>query len=302
MYLIAILTIANGMQAVHRDIDVAIVRAFLTVVETGSVTEAARQLNLSQGAISQQIKRLEQLSGKHLFTRSGRRLILSAEGQSLTGSAAHLLSSNDQLWAALRQPAFVGEVRFGAPYDIIGSYTPPILRRFSKSFPAIRVTLVCKDSVLLLADLKAGNIDIALTTELGCGKGGETLRSDRLVWVGARGGDAHTRNPLPVSLGAEACVFRPIAIAALRKARREWLAVCEVSNMEPVRATLEADLAIAPLLSHSVPESLEVLAASRSLPKLPVFRINLYEAAHPKPAVRAFADHARRCITAGPSL
>jgi hypothetical protein len=72
--------------------------------------------------------------------------------------------------------------------------------------------------------------------------------------------------------------------------------------MEPVRATLEADLAIAPLLSHSVPESLEVLAASRSLPKLPVFRINLYEAAHSKPAVRAFGDHARRCITAGPSL
>jgi hypothetical protein len=51
-----------------------------------------------------------------------------------------------------------------------------------------------------------------------------------------------------------------------------------------------------------VPESLEVLAASRSLPRLPVFRINLYEAAHPNPAVRAFADHARRCITAGPSL
>jgi DNA-binding transcriptional LysR family regulator len=302
MYLIANFTFTNGMQAVHRDIDVAIVRAFLTVVETGSVTEAARQLNLSQGAISQQIKRLEQLSGKHLFARSGRRLILSPEGQGLTGSAAHLLSANDQLWAALRQPAFVGEVRFGAPYDIIGSYTPPILRRFSKSFPAIRVTLVCKDSVLLLADLKAGNIDLALTTELGCGRGGETLRSDRLVWVGARGGEAHTRNPLPVSLGAEACVFRPIAIAALRKARREWLAVCEVSNMEPVRATLEADLAIAPLLSHSVPESLEVLAASRSLPKLPVFRINLYEAAHSKPAVRAFGDHARRCITAGPSL
>jgi DNA-binding transcriptional LysR family regulator len=201
----------------------------------------------------------------------------------------------------LRAPAFEGEVRFGAPYDIIGSYTPPILRRFSDSFPTTRVTLVCQDTTLLLADLKAGNIDVALTTELGCGRGGETLRNDRLVWVGARGGNAHTQDPLPVSLGAEACVFRPIAVAALRKARREWLAVCEVSNMEPVRATLEADLAIAPLLSHSVPDSLEILAATRRLPKLPAFKINLYQAANAKPATRAFADHVRRCIAGNSS-
>ena len=128
-----------------RDIDAVIVRAFLTVVETGSVTKAAMFLNLTQGAISQQIKRLEQLSGRHLFTRSGRRLVLSAEGRSLIGPAAQLISANDLLSAALRQPPFEGEVRFGAPYDIIGSYTPPILRRFSKFFPTIRVTLVCKD-------------------------------------------------------------------------------------------------------------------------------------------------------------
>lgn len=282
----------------YRDIDITIVRAFLAVVETGSVTRAAELMNLSQGAISQQIKRLEQLSGHALFARAGRRLVLSPEGRNLTVSATQLVAANDQLWASLRQPVFQGEVRFGAPYDIIGSYTPPILRRFSKAFPAIRVTLICQDSVVLLSELRDGNIDLALTTELGCGKGGETLRSDRLVWAGARGGEAFRRDPLPLSLGADACVFRPIAIAALRKARREWLAVCEVSNMEPVRATLEADLAVAPLLGHSVPDSLEILAPGKRLPKLPEFRINLYQAANPKPVVLAFADHARRCIAA----
>jgi DNA-binding transcriptional LysR family regulator len=284
----------------RRNIDVAVVRALLTVVETGSVTRAARLLNLSQGAISQQIRRLEELSGHPLFVRAGRRLTLSPEGQGMIGPARQLVSANDLLWSALREPPFQGEVRMGAPYDIIGSYTPPILRRFRAAYPSIRVTLVCRDTVLLLADLKAGDIDLALTTELGCGKGGETLRSDRLVWVGARGGEAHARDPLPVSLGADACVFRPVAVAALRKARREWIAVCEVSNMEPVRATLEADLAVAPLLSHSVPESLEIVAPSRRLPRLPSFNINLYAAAQPKPAVRAFAEHARRCVAANP--
>jgi DNA-binding transcriptional LysR family regulator len=284
--------------AMQRNVDVAIVRAFLTVVETGSVTEAARQLHLSQGAISQQIRRLEELSANRLFLRVGKRMVLSPEGRQLLGAATHLVASNDQLCAALRLPPIRGEVRFGAPYDIIGSYAPAILRRFSATFPTVRVTLLCKDSVVLLSDLRSGLIDVALTTELACHKGGETLRSDRLVWVGARGGDAHTRHPLPVSLGADTCVFRPVAIAALRKAGRKWQTVCEVSNMEPVRATLEADLAIAPLLSHSVPDSLEIHGASTRLPKLPMFQINLYETERASPAARAFGEHARRSVAA----
>jgi DNA-binding transcriptional LysR family regulator len=280
----------------NRNVDVAVARAFLAVVETGSVTLAARQLNLTQGAISQQLRRLEELADHPLFLRAGRRIAPTPEGRRLAPNVKQFLAANEHLIAALRQPAFEGEVKFGVPYDIIGSYAPQILRRFSQAFPSTRISLICKDTVVLQRDLKTGALDLALTTELGCGHDGETLRSDRLVWTGARGGDAHTRDPLPVSLGAETCVFRPVAVAALRKARRNWQAVCEVSNMEPVRATLEADLAVAPLLGHSVPESLDIIAADRRLPRLPMFRINLYMARNPSPAARAFADHVRRSV------
>ncbi len=282
-----------------RNLDVAVARAFLAVVETGSVTLASRQLNLTQGAISQQIHRLEELSAGRLFVRAGRRLTLTSEGQRLVPNVKQFLAANDLLLAALRQPEFEGEVRFGAPYDIIGSYAPPVLRRFSTAFPGIRVTLICQDTIVLLRELRAGRIDLVLTTELGCGQGGETLRSDRLVWTGARGGVAHTQEPLPVSLGANTCVFRPVAIAALKKARRNWRAICEVSNMEPVRATLEADLAVAPLLSHSVPESLEIIKIDRRLPKLPMFRLNLYQSELLSPVVQEFAENVRRSIAAG---
>lgn len=282
-----------------RNIDVAVARAFLAVVETGSVTLAARQLNLTQGAISQQVRRLEELSVGPLFARAGRRLVLTPEGERLVPAAKQFLGANNHLLAALCQRKFQGEVRFGSPYDIIGSYAPLILRRFSKSFPSVRVTLFCRDSVVLLDELRSGKIDLALTTETGCRKGGETLRSDRLVWAGARGGDAHTRDPLPLSLGADTCVFRPVAIAALKKVRRRWQAICEISNMEPVRATIEADLAVAPLLSHSVPESLDIIDTDRRLPKLPMFRINLYQAARLSSAAKEFAAHVRRSVATG---
>ncbi|MBL8672703.1 MAG: LysR family transcriptional regulator [Alphaproteobacteria bacterium] len=280
----------------RRDIDVAVARAFLTVVESGSVTAAARALNLTQGAVSQQIKRLEDLLAATLFDRRPRRLALTPAGERLLATARRLVAANDELWATMRAPAFEGEVKLGVPYDIIGSHLPHVLRRFGMTMPRVRVTLVCKDTLVLREELKSGAIDVALTTELDCGRFGETLVTDRLVWVGARGGDAHEKDPLPVSLGAPTCVFRPVAIEALAQVGRDWRPVCEISNMEPVRATIEAGLAVAPLLRRSVPDKLDVLGPASGLPPLPEFRINLYAPRRAGPIAQALADHVRNCV------
>ena len=171
------------------------------------------------------------------------------------------------------------------------------MRRFAKAQPRVRVSLVCEDSSVVRNELRAGGVDLALTTETDCGRHGETLRTDRLVWVGVPGGDAHLKDPLPVSLGASTCVFRPVAIEALGRARRDWRAVCEVSRLEPVYAAIEAGLAVAPLLRSSVPQRFEVFegkaAREARLPPLPEFRINLYAPPGLSPAARDLADHVR---------
>jgi DNA-binding transcriptional LysR family regulator len=275
------------------DLDIALLRAFLAVVEAGGVTRAAAALGVSQAAASQQIKRLEEALDCRLFERAGRRLVLAPAGERLVAQARRLLALNDEVWSSMRTPSFEGEVRLGVPYDIIGSFVPPILRRFAKAQPCVRVSLVCEDSKIVREQLKSGGVDLALTTETECGRHGETLRTDRLVWVGVPGGDAHLKDPLPVSLGAPTCVFRPIAVEALGKARRDWRAVCEVSRMEPVYAAIEAGLAVAPLLRSSVPERFEILGREARLPALPEFRINLYAPPGLSPAARDLADLVR---------
>ena len=279
------------------NLDIALLRAFLTVVESGGVTRAATVLALSQAAVSQQIKRLEEVLECRLFERQGRRLVLAPAGERLQGAAQRLVALNDEVYAGMRTPPFEGEVRFGVPYDLIASFVPAILRRFAKAQPRLRVSLVCEDSSVVRAALASGAVDLALTTETECGRGGETLRTDRLVWVGVPGGDAHTREPLPVSLGAPTCLFRPVAIEALARARRDWRAVCEVSRLEPVHAAIEAGLAVAPLLRSSVPERFEILGRAAHLPALPEFRINLYAPARASPAVRDLADHVRQSFS-----
>ena len=273
---------------------IELMRTFLAVVERGGVTRAASALNMSQAAASQQIKRLEEALDCRLFERQGRGLLLAPAGERLLAQARRLVAQSDALLASMRAPPFEGEVRLGVPYDIVGSFVPAILRGFAKAQPRVRVSLVCEDSRIVREQLKSGGVDLAVTTETECGRHGETLRTDRLVWVGAAGGDAHLKDPLPVSLGAPTCVFRPVAIEALGKAGRDWRAVCEVSRLEPVYAVLEAGLAVAPLLRSSVPERFEILGREARLPVLPEFRINLYAPPGLSPAARDLAQHVRK--------
>ena len=148
------------------------------------------------------------------------------------------------------------------PHDVVGMLMPPILRLFRQDHPNVLVTLVSDTSRTLKRSLVEGEVDLTLLTEPQPGEGDRLLLSDRLVWVGAKGGDAHKRDPLPIALGQESCGFRAAAVQALTRARREWKAICQVGSLEPVFATLEADMAIAPFLSKTVPERLAVLTGS----------------------------------------
>jgi DNA-binding transcriptional LysR family regulator len=269
-------TLSKERAAMHRDIDTALLRAFVAVVETGSVTGAAALLNLTQAAVSQQLKRLEDLFGVELFERHHKRLALRPNGERLLAHAHKLIALNDEVFGAMSAPAYEGEVRLGTPHDIVGPYLPPILRRFDKAWPRVRVSLKCTTTPQLLELMRRGNIDLTLTTEQRCGPNGQTLLEDDLVWAGATNGTAHNRDPLPVSLGDEKCEFRPVVLKALRAAGRDWRPVCEVSSMEPLLASIEADLAIAPLLRTTIPHYLQAIERDRRLPRLPKFLINLY--------------------------
>jgi DNA-binding transcriptional LysR family regulator len=258
------------------NIDTSLLRAFVAVAETGGMTSAARLVNLTQAAVSQQVKRLEDTFGRQLFERDRRGLRLTSSGERLLVRAQRLLALNDEVWALMTAPDFTGEVRLGVPHDVVGPYMPPVLKSFDQAWPGVRVSLVCSTTPKLLRALERREIDLTLTTERDGAPHGETLLPDPLVWAGARAGRAYQRDPLPVSIGDEDCAFRPVVVKALNDAGRDWRPVCEISNMEPLCATVEADLAVVPLLASTVPDALEILAASARLPPLPMFHINLH--------------------------
>jgi DNA-binding transcriptional LysR family regulator len=282
-----------------RNIDTALLRAFVAVADAGGMTAAADRLALTQAAVSQQIRRLEDAFGRRLFERDHRRIRLSPAGERLLPRARRLLALNDELWSLMTGADHEGEVRLGVPHDIVGPFLPPVLRSFDQAWPRVRVTIASSTTPQLLSALARRAIDLTLTTEpLGEGEG-ETLMPDSLVWVGAPGGRAHTRDPLPVSLGGESCAFRKVTLDALAGVGRDWREVCNAVEMPSLLATVEADLAVAALLVSTVPENLGVIGPGHGLPSLPAFAIKLHlPTSGSTPIANELARHIRDAFAA----
>ena len=287
----------------YRNLDLHLIRTFCTVAQYGSMTVAAHILSQTQGAISQQIKRLEETLDCILFVRDRPALRVTAAGARLQQHGQRLLALNDAIWSDMASAQTGGRVRVGVPFDLVGTSMAPILRTYGDQHPQVDIVLVCAASSALLATLAQGDIDLALVEEPIGPSAGERLAVASLVWVGAQGGRAHTKEPLPLSLVADTCVFRPALLAALTEHGRDWRIVFENGSYEATMAAVRADLAVSAWLDVTVPPDLQILApgtgpASRSspasLPQLPSFAINLHVAPHAStPVVRTFIDHVR---------
>lgn len=277
-----------------RNLDTTLLRSFAAVADHASMTAAAQTLNLTQGAVSQQIARLEALAGGSLFIRDRSGLRPTALGERLLGKSRRLLALNDEIWADITGGAVDGPVRIGVPYDLVAPCIAPMLRSFTSAFPQVDLSLVCGSSPELAARVADGDLDLAVVEEPVETAQGDHLMTDRLVWVGARGGGAHAMTPLPLSLVVETCVFRPVVMAALRRQGRDWRSMFENGGLDATFATVRMDLAVSAWLAFTVPSDLEILPADSGLPDLPSFAVTLHRPVRPPTlAADGLARHIR---------
>ena len=259
-----------------RNFDITLIRTFTAVADQGSMTIAANMLHLTQGAVSQQIKRLEDMLGCTLFERDRRGLRLTDTGERLLGNARRLLVLNDDIWADMTEQTIQGSVRLGVPYDLVGTALAPVLKSYAERHPQVEISLVCASSPELLEELEKGTIDLCVVEEPFGASRGECLAVERLVWVGAKAGNAYRKVPLPISMVADTCAFRSSVFAALSNDGRRWRTVFENGNIEATTATVRTDLAVTAWLASTVPADLDILSIEEGLPELPVFAINLH--------------------------
>lgn len=258
-----------------RNLDLTTLRSFVAVADNGGVTRAAGALHLTQSAVSMQLKRLEEMLDVELLDRSGRSVALTSSGEQLLAYARRMVSMNDEVVAKLTANEFEGEITLGVPHDIIYPYIPPVLRRFSGDFPRMRVKIVSAPTRQLLEMFGKGECDMIITTEERPNLGGEVLVRKPLVWMGAVGGVAWRRSPLPLAFCSN-CIFRTGVLRRVDASGVPWEMVVESQQDGAVYAVVSADQAINAVIDGGIQPQTEVIDHKGALPDPGETRIVLY--------------------------
>src|SRR5262245_13308086 len=102
---------SRSSHPMHRiNLDIRMLRSLTSLVETGSITETARRVGRTQPAITLQLQRLGDLTGKVLFNHEGRRLTLTPDGDLVFAYAKSILRLHDELLSQLSSPEIEGHV------------------------------------------------------------------------------------------------------------------------------------------------------------------------------------------------
>ena len=148
-------------------LDIRQLRAFVSLAQTGSFTKTARQLHLSQSAISHSIKSLEGEVQCRLLDRVGRSVILTQAGEQLLGHAQRILTEMDEARERLKNLGKWGHgrLRIGASPTSCQYLLPKVLREFKESFPQCLIQIEPGDTPDALELLDNHRIDLALALE-----------------------------------------------------------------------------------------------------------------------------------------
>lgn len=143
------------------------IRAFVAVARRGSFTHGAKDVFLTQSAVSHAIKSMEADLSCHLFRRVGKHAVLTEAGDRLLRHCEEILQKMREARADLRQLPESGRVslRIGAAMTVCQHIVPGVLRSLQEQFPQSGLRIETGDNPQLLAQLLAGRVDLAIMVE-----------------------------------------------------------------------------------------------------------------------------------------
>ena len=224
-------------------------RTFVTIADAGGFARATNRLNLSQPALSRQIRGLEMDLRVPLFDRVGRRVQLTSEGEDLLRRSRRLLADAESLGerARMLKAGETGILRVGATPQVIENLLAQFLTRYRRRHPGVEIHLIEDGGIRLNSRLERGDVHLVLMA------GGGRFESRLLYPMHALAALLPThrlarRRVLEIADLAE----EPLLLLRRDFGSREWFdAACSVAHIQP-RVLLES----------SAPHTLISLAAT----------------------------------------
>jgi molybdate transport repressor ModE-like protein len=253
-------------------LDIIPLRSLIAVADTGGFHRAAAELQLSQSAVSQHVRRLEKVLGKPLVEPDGRRARLTPAGEALLAEARQIVAVHDdalERLTATANPKFV----IGSTDHAADHILPPIVDALSRSSPGLDVKFRFDRTASLNDAVDRGSIDLAVFITEASSRGGTRVGALRLAWCAAPGWAPPPGQPWPLIAIEEPCAIRGRALAVLGRCAIPVTVVAEAAYLAGVLNAARAGLGFTLLaLAGPPPEGLVELS---DLPAAPPIGLTL---------------------------
>src|SRR5215831_15746860 len=219
-------------------------RAFVTVVEAGSVSGAARELYVTQSAVTRRLQRLETPIGTSLLDRRTRPASLTGPGQVVLERCRRLLNDFREVRAAAANGHLpMGEVKIGVAHALTEITLTEPVEEVRRKYPKVALRLLTGWSHDLLERVRSGSLDaavilLAVDEPLPAGVAGQQMGNERLLVVSARGAGAPRPRRIQDLKGAswilnpEGCAARATLRRTLVRANIDMTVTVETYNYD----------------------------------------------------------------------
>lgn len=260
-----------------RDLQIDWLKCFLAVVDRGSLSNAAPDLNRSQSAVSMQIKKLEQALQCELIIRSNKQLQLTPQGELLLGYARRMMNLHNEVQVSFQNEELSGRIKLGVPDDYASKYLTPVLKKFAVLHHKVEIELNCEQSTSLIPRIESGDLDLALAlVSRENSRQGTLLFHEQLVWVGSPQFETWNTNPLQIAVYEDTSLAKRSAIQSLALQGKSYRVVYNSSSLAGQIAAVESGLAVAVFTRCSVPSHLKILGSEHGLGPLKPMSVAVY--------------------------
>ncbi|WP_027857347.1 LysR family transcriptional regulator [Marinobacterium jannaschii] len=271
-------------------LDFSQLATFVAIVDAGSITKAAASLHRTQAAISIQLKKLEETTGKQLLNRSYNKISLTREGEVLLSYARKILSLAEEAYHAISDDEIQGVVRFGVPDGYARAFMQDVIRTFIQRFPKIRLQIKNDPSPKLFQSLHEGDLDLILVTRSSREAGGDILRKEKIVWVAAADYELDPAAPIPLALYQPGCDYRRRIVDGLNQLGQEWYLAFECQGVTGFDIAISNGLAVSAVAGSLVKDEWQVLDFPQMLPELGEIEVEMHRSpGESSEAVNCFA-------------
>ncbi len=252
-----------------------LLRTFLLIEKTGSYTDAADILGLSQPAISSHMKRLQQMVGGELFDKSHGGFSLTSRGETVKQYATRILNLNWQMLRLCGAGEGKRTFRIGVQSVFAATHLASMQQNITRKLPNHRTVITWGTGAEIHDDLKAGYLDAAYIVRDGTddsqrGQGWD----ETMCWVSCPGFVVGEGRPIPFLSWPDSLSDR-LAIASLSQSETPYTVVLVAYDLATLLSAIRAGIGVCVLPQRLVPKDLRT-AEHHFLPPLPLARSRIY--------------------------